>query len=166
VPKKRKRVSYNDPGHAHELTFTTYRRTRYFLDPANCELFLRHLSAARERTGFQLWAYVVMPEHVHLFVYPGVGGPDIAEILKQVKQPFSRAMGDLGRRRHEALWQAGGGYDRNITTRKAARAVADYIHMNPVRRGLCVSPQDYPWSSAASWYGLGQSPVVPDPMGW
>jgi putative transposase len=166
VPKKRKRVSYNDPGHAHELTFSTYRRTRYFLDPDNCALFLAHLDVARKRLGIKVWAYVVMPEHVHLFVYPGVDGPTVAEVLKAVKQPFSREMGALGRRRHDVLWQPGGGYDRNVHSRKTAQSVVDYIHMNPVRRGLCESPQDYAWSSAASWYGTGKSPLVPDVMDW
>lgn len=75
MPKKRRRVAYNDPGDAHELTFSTYRRTRYSLDPENCALLLSRVDAARERLGFKVWAYVVMPEHVHLFVFPGVGGP-------------------------------------------------------------------------------------------
>lgn len=166
MPKKRRRVSYNDPGHAHELTFSTYRRTRYFLDPVHCELFLSHLGRARERLGFKLWAYVLMPEHVHLLVYPGVGGPDVKLVLNSIKQPFSREMGALGRRRHAVLWQAGGGYDRNVTSRKVAANVVDYIHMNPVRRGLCESPQDYRWSSAVSWYGIAASPLVPDLMEW
>lgn len=167
MPKKRRRVSYDLPGHAHGLTFSTYRRTRYFLDDANCALFLAHLGSARQRLGFKLWAYVVMPEHVHLLVFPGVGGPDVRRILSSVKQPFSREMGALGRRRHPAMWQAGGGYDRNVTSQRVAASLVDYIHMNPVRRGLCASPQDYRWSSALSWYGFGESPLSPDVMeGW
>ena len=46
------------------------------------------------------------------------------------------------------FWQEGPGYDRNIASVKALEGSIDYIHMNPVRRGLCDRPTDWPWSSA------------------
>jgi len=47
------------------------------------------------------------------------------------------------------FWQQGGGYDRNILSRKELWEKIDYIHANPVRRGLCEHPADWKWSSAA-----------------
>jgi hypothetical protein len=49
------------------------------------------------------------------------------------------------------FWQPGGGYDRNITSSEALRAVIDYIPANPVRRGLVARAEDWEWSSAR-WY--------------
>jgi putative transposase len=49
------------------------------------------------------------------------------------------------------FWQPGGGYDRNIDSVKTLGAIIDYIHANPVRRGLVLRPEDWPWSSAC-WY--------------
>jgi putative transposase len=49
---------------------------------------------------------------------------------------------------------AGVGYDRNITTAAALRALTDYMHANPVRRGLVDKPEDWEWSSARWYTGL------------
>ncbi|MEX0724922.1 MAG: hypothetical protein WD065_01550, partial [Planctomycetaceae bacterium] len=44
-------------------------------------------------------------------------------------------------------WQEGPGYDRNLFSREAILAAIDYIHENPVRRGLCRRAIDWRWSS-------------------
>ena len=46
------------------------------------------------------------------------------------------------------VWQEGGGYDRNIYSRDELAQKLAYIHINPVRRGLCDQPESYLWSSA------------------
>jgi putative transposase len=60
------------------------------------------------------------------------------------------------------FWQRGGGYDRNIVTPKTAYLEIDYIHHNPVRRGLCVHPADWIWSSAADYAGVRSGPLTID----
>ncbi len=154
-----RRISYDEPNHAHELTFSTYKNVQYFRNDDNCRLFLRYLDAARERQGFELWAYVLMPQHVHLLVWPGPEGPKVAEILKSVKQPFSRQMIKLGRCSQPRVWQRGGGYDRNVFSPKAINASIEYIHKNPVEGGLCSMATDFPWSSA-KWYEDRESGLI------
>jgi hypothetical protein len=51
-----------------------------------------------------------------------------------------------GGRTEHLFWQSGGGYDRNITNRGTLLKMADYIHNNPVRRGL----------AARRWTGRGR----------
>ena len=51
----------------------------------------------------------------------------------------------------------GGGYDRNVTSSAVLRAMIDYSHANPVRRGLVSRPEEWEWSSAR-WY-VGLRPV-------
>jgi len=46
------------------------------------------------------------------------------------------------------FWQEGPGYDRNILSANAITASIDYIHLNPVKRGLCTRAVDFKWSSA------------------
>jgi putative transposase len=62
-----------------------------------------------------------------------------------------------GRRVRHRFWQPGGGYDRNIMSIEALRSMVDYIHANPVRRGLVARAEDWEWSSAR-WYA-GPGPV-------
>ena len=51
------------------------------------------------------------------------------------------------------FWQDGGGYDRNIVSPKALWSTIQYIHANPVRRGLVRHPSEWEWSSARWWDG-------------
>ena len=46
------------------------------------------------------------------------------------------------------LRQEGAGYDRNLYTEVAVENSINYIHNNPVRKGLCEKPTDWKWSSA------------------
>ena len=95
---------------------------------------------------------------------------DIADIRQAIKEPVGRkAMQYLkeqaphwlprltrrrGRRSERLFWQSGGGYDRNVRTAKALKATIEYIHLNPVRRGLVERASDWRWSSAA-WHEMG-----------
>lgn len=156
-----RRKSSDEPGDAHFLTFSCYQR-RSFLEPDdNKKIFIENLGRSRDRLGFLLYAYVVVPEHVHLLLWPGEGGASIAQILQSVKQPVSaRLRNRVGL--PPAFWLAGGGHDRDVRSAKTVLSIMDYIHNNPVERGLCRTPLDYPWSSAA-WYEDRTGPLVVDP---
>ena len=117
-----------------------------------------------------------MPEHAHLLIWPTKLEYDISAILNSLKQSVAkRALvyvrreapsflarledrqpnGDL----HYRFWQRGGGYDRNIVEPKTAYQQIDYMHLNPVRRGLCEKPEDWYWSSAADYAGVRVGPL-------
>ncbi|MGO9146978.1 MAG: hypothetical protein ACLQDF_11475 [Desulfomonilia bacterium] len=68
-------------------------------------------------------------------------------------------------RREFRFWQAGGGYDRNIENPKTLIQMIDYIHQNPVRRGLVEQAADWKWSSA-SWYDHGEGMLRMDSLSW
>ena len=162
------RVPLDLPGHAHELTFSCYRRLRLLSKDRSRQWFIDALELARGKHDFDLWAYVVMPEHVHVLLVPQRSQYRIADILKTIKQSVARRairflrqdapewLDHLAVKRNDEIvgyrfWEAGGGYDRNVVTPEVALAAVDYIHNNPVRRGLATSPVEWPWSSA-SWY--------------
>ena len=51
------------------------------------------------------------------------------------------------------FWQEGPGFDRNLFGPEAITASMDYIHLNPVKRGLCEKATDWKWSSARFYLG-------------
>lgn len=103
-----------------------------------------------------------MPDHVHLIVMPQNEVYDISRFLSAVKRPMSfRAMKQgLCEGRH--FWQAGGGYDRNLTKVETVHKELEYIHANPVRRALCASADDWRYSSAAFYAGQANVPLRMD----
>jgi putative transposase len=161
----RKRVKhFHEPGDLHELTFSCYRRLPLLTnDDWRCRLS-RCLDQAIQEAAMQLVAFVYMPEHVHLLVYP-TGEANVSRLLGRLKQPFSKEikqvlvehrsplLGKLTVRERPGktcfrFWQEGPGFDRNLFTPDAIAASIAYIHHNPVARGLCQKAIDWNWSSA------------------
>ena len=156
---------FNEPGHAHSLTFSCFSR-RPFLSKDRSRMWLvEAIDRARDKHAFDLWAYVVMPEHVHLLIWPRKPVYSTSRMLTSIKLPVSiKALSYLRQSAphflsqmedrqpdglvHHRFWQRGGGYDRNLTEPRTIWAEIAYIHANPVRRGLCESETDWPWSSA------------------
>lgn len=129
---------------------------------------------------FALWAYVIMPEHVHVLLRPRQADYEMRRILAALKRPVGEAAREYLRRMGQdewlarmtveypsrtvfRFWQPGGGFDRNIFQEKSVPAVIDYIHANPVRRGLVDRPTDWEWSSARFWEGRTDVPLQMDP---
>ena len=115
-------------------------------------LLAESIDRAMRGHGFDLVAFVFMPEHVHLLALPTRPEVRIDLLLKAIKRPFStRIKRGLVAARSPLLerltvrerpglerfrfWQEGGGYDRNLRTEAAVLAAIEYIHLNPVRRG-------------------------------
>jgi putative transposase len=180
-PMARKRCRRdNQPGHAHELTFSCYRRLPLLSRDRTRGWLIEAIEAARERMRFDLWAYVIMPEHVHILLCPREPLYEIARILWQIKRPVARRTIDhlrvhspewltrLTATREDGtarprFWQAGGGYDRNIVDDQTALQVIAYIHENPVKRGLVERPEDWTWSSARWYAGIRPVSLEIDP---
>ncbi|MBC8876333.1 MAG: transposase [Planctomycetes bacterium] len=68
VRKLRRR--FDIPGQARELTFSCYRRFQFLSRDRTREWFIEAMENARQEWPIDYWAYVIMPEHVHLLVYP------------------------------------------------------------------------------------------------
>lgn len=184
------RRTWNEPGHAHELTFSCYQRYKFLTVDRTRRWLVDALQLARTIHAIQLWAYVIMPQHAHILLWPTAEDVDVGALRKTIKQSVSRrALAHLRRRAPHWLdrlrvrrsdgriehrfWQAGGGYDRNLWREDAVWTAIEYIHANPVRRGLCALPTDWVWSSAR-WYAqlsdvalsMDGPPPVPTPTQW
>jgi len=86
----RKRVKhFNEPGHAHFLTFSCYQRMQLLINDVWNGLLSESINRAMEKQGFNLIAFIYMPEHVHLIVYPQSKDAKIEDLLYGIKRPFS-----------------------------------------------------------------------------
>ncbi len=123
-------------------------------------MFVDELKRVRAEMGFRLIGYVVMPEHVHLLLSePPKGTPSV--VLQKLKLRVSlriRKGREVGMAEQfpltsegegvppKAYWQARF-YDFNVHTIGKRKEKLDYMHANPVVRGLVEHPRDWPWSS-------------------
>jgi len=130
--------------------------------PQIAEYFVENLKRVRSSYDLDILAYVVMPEHCHLLLLPNQEQYSISTILRVIKAPVAKyALNQFPKLRDQCtvmatddvqsfqFWQPGGGYDRNMWTEEAIQNSIVYIHNNPVKRGLCATPEDWPWSSAS-----------------
>jgi putative transposase len=177
-PAKHKTIKrYHESGDFHELSFSCYQRLPLLMNDDWCGMLAQAIDLALERWMFQLHAFVFMPEHLHLLVLP-LESSRIDMLLKAIKRPFSyRIKKFLEASSSDLLqkltiverpgksvfrfWQEGPGYDRNLNSEAAVLAAIDYIHRNPVRRGLCAREDQWKWSSARFFMSDGQH-IDPD----
>jgi putative transposase len=119
-----------------------------------------------------------MPEHVHLLLSePAKSNP--SKVVQVLKQKVSCALRTRPRRllpeqlalrfpddeaAAGAFWQRRF-YDFNVWSARKVREKLEYMHANPVKRGLVMHPKDWPWSSW-SYYARGEEGLLRiDPLG-
>lgn len=176
TPSKTRKVY--DNGDAHFLTFSCFHRLPLLSKKRACEWMVEAIKLSRQTNPYDLWAWVIMPEHVHLVLLPHKK-VKVASILTTMKQSVSRrAINWLRKNSPEYLsklldvqpngkssyrfWQRGGGYDRNLRSARDVHEKVMYVHQNPVKRGLVDSPEKWDWSSAQSWIDGTDKPISLD----
>jgi putative transposase len=170
MPTRVKR--YYGHGHLHSLTFSCYQRRPLLDSPAARTFFLSTLHEIRNRYHFKLHGYVVMPEHVHLLLSEP---PEhtISDALKALKQRISRDFrGGIPESNKHSLpvvlrtlaidlprfWEPRF-YDFNVYTQEKLIEKLNYVHANPVRRGLVDHPAAWIWSSYR-FYEIGEQGMI------
>lgn len=129
-------------GHNRQAVFTADEEYRYYLD---------NLREWKEHLGCRLYAYCLMPNHVHLVVDPGKRGENLALLMKRVA---GRQTGFVNSRekRTGTLWE--GRYRSSpISTDDYLLACCRYVELNPVWAGIVADPAAYRWSSYAGKVG-------------
>jgi putative transposase len=161
------------------LTFSCYRRMPILTNNVWRAKLSTVIDEACRSVGCHLAAFVYMPEHVHLLVWGIQAKEDVSRLLGGIKRPLSvHVREDLKRTQSRLLkrltvrdrgrmvfryWQEGPGFDRNLFTVGVVQAAIDYIHNNPVKRGLCQKARDWRWSSARFYVDDGAfvDPLLP-----
>lgn len=137
------------------------QRRPVFRGPADYEAYLARLQRYEERYAFTLYAYVLMPNHVHLLLEPG--RIPLSKIMQGLQETYvayfnraHRTVGHVFQGRYKALLCD---KDRYLL------ALVRYLHLNPVRARLVRSGQDWRWSSHRHYLGEASTPrVAADPV--
>jgi REP element-mobilizing transposase RayT len=93
---------------------------------------------------YNLMAFAVMSNHVHVLIRPCV---DLSKIMRVIKGHTAREVNQILHRTGQPFWHDES-YDRWIRDEAALNRVIRYIERNPVSAGLAGNIEDYPWSSA------------------
>jgi putative transposase len=163
---------YYGAGYSHFITTSCYRRLPLLGSARNRDLFLQVLEQTRRCYRFVVVGYVVMPEHVHLLLTePERANPSV--VMQALKQSFARKLLRRVRARVDSrqntlwssplegghIWQARF-YDFVVFSEHKRIEKLRYIHLNPVKRGLALEPQQWRWSSYRHYAYAESGPVV------
>ncbi len=167
------RISNDTP--AHYLTSVTRNRLPVFRQPVLTELVCKALDEARRSAGFLLFAYVVMPDHLHAILGSELKPSKVAQYVNGIiarrvinylkdhgyKDSLAKlAHEDRGRGYRFSLWDHHSNMKR-LTQEDVFMQKVNYLHQNPVRTGLINQAKDYRWSSARFW---ARKPLEDEPL--
>ena len=134
------------PFQAYFVTKCTEARRPILAVPAAAEIVIESLAHARRQGQIQLLAFVVMPDHYHA-VFSLLPGHDLSDLMRRVGSDTAnriRRTLDLD----HPIWQADGFFDRACRNDQEVLDAVEYVHDNPVRKGLIAPPEEWPFSSA------------------
>jgi putative transposase len=170
----------NEPNTFHYVTLVTYNRVPVFRSDEACQIFVDVLREVREKFPYKLIGYVLMPDHVHAIVNNGIN--TISEWLHRVRGNSARKilawlrderllmslkkleLANPQKRQHtHAVWQKDPSVI-DLWSPKFVRQKLNYLHLNPVRAGLCEHPADWKWSSYRAYlpHKVGEVPIEID----
>jgi putative transposase len=144
------------PGFPHHVTQRGVRKQRTFFGDNDYKAYIALLRDARVKAGVEIWAYCLMPNHVHI-----VAVPDCEDGLSSL---FRRVHGDYARMVNSRnkwsghLWQQR--FYSAVMDDAHAIAALRYVELNPVRAGLCDRPDAWQWSSVHTHLGSIDDGVV------
>ena len=132
------------PGVPHHVTQRGNRRQTVFFGEEDYRAYLDLLREHALAAGVAVWAWCLMPNHVHLLLLPPEPG-SLRAALAEAHRRYSRA---LNQRQgwHGYLWQ--GRFASCPVDEAHALTAARYIEQNPARARLVGKPEDWAWSSA------------------
>jgi putative transposase len=164
------------------ITSNIYNRINIFTRPSFIIPIIDSLNYYRYQYGLKLIGYVIMPNHMHLLIWSTVEKL-VADFMRDFKRftsgritrqakvegnrewtnQFETAGSETGRAEYK-VWQDSF-WEQNIFTQKFMEQKLNYIHMNPVRAGICATPDNYLYSSYRNYY-LGDNQLIEIDSEW
>jgi putative transposase len=138
------------------VTICCFNRRPIFFDQSACRWLLHLLRTESTARNFAIHAYCVMPDHLHFLAQGLLPTSDLTDFVKSVKIKTSRAHRQKSAR---PLWQKKF-FDHVVRPNESVEAIACYIWLNPVRKGLSSAIGEYPFAgSFTQMFALMPSPV-------
>ena len=129
------------------LTVCCDCRRPYLSDPAIGTLVRRALLQSASSHSFTIHAFCLMPDHIHFLAEGTHSTSDALEFARYFKQ---RTAFFHKQRAQRVLWEFGY-HDHILRAHDGLIEVARYIWWNPVRKKLCLHPNDYPYSGSQTF---------------
>jgi len=134
---------------AHHVTQRGNRRQETFFNDEDYAAYLSLLDEWCARGGVEVWAYCLMPNHVHLIVVPD-SEDGLRRALGETHRRYTRRI-NFREGWRGYLWQ--GRFASFAMDERYLLRAARYVELNPVRAKLCRAPWRWRWSSAAAHVG-------------
>jgi putative transposase len=131
------------PGAPHHVTQRGNRRERIFFPDGDYALYRDLLAESCRRNAVEVWAYCLMPNHVHLIMAPS--RPDgLARVLGETHRRYT---GFVNARKRVTGHLFQGRFGSVAMDESHLVAAVRYVAFNPVKAKLTERPDQWPWSS-------------------
>jgi putative transposase len=131
------------PGFPHHVTQRGARKQPTFFRTDDYRIYVSLMAQAMQRADAEIWAYCLMPNHVHLVVVPR-NKNSLADLFRHAHRTYTlRVNSREGWQGH--LWQER--FHSFVMDEPHLLAAVRYVELNPVRAGLCGHPESWRWSS-------------------
>ena len=127
------------------VTTSTKNKASIFQNAENACILIGLLYALRRENRLKLYAFVVMPDHLH-FIFAAIPPENLSTILHKLKRRSSREIHKTSKV-ERTLWERRF-FDRIIRNEEEFAKAIDYIYCNPVNADSSETPEAYPFSSA------------------
>lgn len=146
-----KRIWY--PGAIYHVMSRGNRRISIFQEDVDYTYFLKCLRITKEKYPFDLHAICLMTNHFHMLLK--TGSDELWKIMQRLLSIYAEHFNhkyDFTGHLFEGRYTS-----KIIEDEYYFMEVSRYIHLNPVKAGMVMSPADYEYSSYASYMGMGNS---------
>jgi putative transposase len=144
------------PDHPHHATQRGARRQLTFFKESDYARYLDLLAQNRSKTGAEIWAYCLMPNHVHMVIVPK-SADGLARLLSNTHHCYARIV-NAEHQWQGHLWQER--FHSVVMDEEHLLAAVRYIELNPVRAGLCRQATEWRWSSVHAHLRTRPDPIV------
>ena len=152
------------PGGVYFFTLVTWHRQPFFKNVEHVAVLSEAIRHVKRQRPFAMDAIIVLPDHLHTIWRLPENDADYSGRWREIKKRVSRSIAPSSDQSGESkVWQRRF-WEHHIVDEADWRIHMDYIHYNPVKHGLAVSPCDWPYSSFLNcvkrgWYDMnwGQS---------
>lgn len=145
-----------DPDAVYHVTSRGNNGRPHFDDDVDRRMFLRMLERAVERYDWLVRAFCLMTNHFHLVLQAPLGGASLSKGMQELNGGYSRTFN--ARHRGRDHLRRNRFHSEPIESESHLLEACRYVVLNPVRAGLCATPEAWQWSSYRATAGLGPSP--------
>jgi putative transposase len=153
MPRFRRLVVTDYP---HHVTQRGVRRQTTFFDDHDYQTYLSIAAELKEKLAIEVWAYCLMPNHIHSVVVPRENGA-LSKYFATLHRRYARVTNAKYKWRGH-LWQER--FYSVVMDESHTFSAMRYVELNPVRAGIASLAHEWPWSSARGHLKLARDPII------